>query len=62
MICPIPDLIFAGYRNGSIKVWHIASTGVQFSCNSDLDLPDVRALDYSDANKLIVAGYDKKEN
>ena len=28
MICPIPDLVFAGYRKGSIKVWHIASTSV----------------------------------
>jgi WD40 repeat protein len=58
IISPAPDLIYAGYQDGSIKVWHTASQEPQFEFNSDQLLPGVRSLAFAHKSRLLISGHE----
>ncbi|CAG9336229.1 unnamed protein product [Blepharisma stoltei] len=58
MINPAPDLIYAGFHDGSIKVWHFSQESPQFYFHEDSIVPSVRTIEYSHIQRFIVVGYE----
>ncbi|CAG9326207.1 unnamed protein product [Blepharisma stoltei] len=58
MISPVPDLLYAGFHDGYVRVWHLAAQEPQLEIKEEGIIPGVRALAYSNKHRFILSGHD----
>jgi hypothetical protein len=57
-ICPLPDLIFAGYLSGDLRVFEFGNSQAKFKVQASELGTAVRSLAYSKQHKLLFMGFD----
>jgi hypothetical protein len=57
-ICPLPDLIFAGYLSGDLRVFEFGNSQAKFKVHASELGTAVRSLAYSKQHKHLFMGFD----
>lgn len=57
-LCPLPDLVFAGYLTGDIRVFEFGNSSPKFKVTASELGAAVRSLAYSKQHKLLFIGLD----